>query len=237
MADDCLDLMENGQLELLELLPWGSNYTFLARICHEQREVEVVYKPRKGERPLWDFPAGSLCLRERAAFLVSQALGWDIVPPTILRDGPHGLGAVQSFVEHDPNQHYFTFQGQYQEQLQKFALFDLVANNADRKGGHVLLDDTGRLWSIDHGICFHLEAKLRTVIWDFAGQPIPAGLLANLVTLLADLRTPGSKLFQALGDLLSVAEIEATGKRANRLVQSKRFPEPGSGRYYPWPPV
>ena len=229
--------MENGQLELVGLLPWGSNYTFLARICHEQGEFEVVYKPRKGERPLWDFPAGTLCLRERAAFVVSQALGWDIVPPTILREGPHGLGAVQSFVEHDPNRHYFTFEGQYQEQLQKFALFDIIANNADRKGGHVLLDDTDRLWSIDHGICFHLEYKLRTVIWDFAGQPIPAGLLANLATVLAELRSPDSTLFQALRDLLSVAEIEATSKRVNRLIQSKRFPDPGSGRYYPWPPV
>jgi len=143
-----LDTLTSGVMDMVGLLPWGSNYTFLVNICQELAEMQAIYKPRKGERPLWDFPRGTLCQRERAAFLVSDALGWHIVPPTVLRDGPHGLGTVQYFVDHDPDRHYFNLDGPYEPALQRFALFDVLANNADRKGGHVLLDNTGRLWSI-----------------------------------------------------------------------------------------
>ena len=163
-ATDKLHLLQTGVLEVEGLLPWSSNYTFLVRVCGDEEEVEAVYKPRRGERPLWDFPQGSLCERERAAFVVSEALGWHIVPPTVLREGPHGIGSVQLFVDHDPDRHYLTFKGlpAYATQLQKIVLLDVLINNADRKSGHVLLqkqanssNQADRLWAIDREIFPH----------------------------------------------------------------------------------
>lgn len=245
-----LHLLQRGTIELEGLLPWSSNYTFLIRICGQLAEtgageVQAVYKPRRGERPLWDFTQGTLCQRERAAFLVSQALGWSLVPPTVIRKGPHGPGSVQLFVEHDPERHYFTLEGDasHQRQLQQIALLDVVINNADRKGGHVLLgvsSETGgseRLWAIDHGICFHTEHKLRTVIWEFAGQPIPANLLADLARLKEQLCGETQTLTTQLKDLLTSAEVNALQKRLERLIKQGRFLSPGPGRHYPWPPV
>lgn len=235
--NDILTVLQDGVVELEGLMPWGSNYTFLVDVCHPTVDkMPAIYKPRKGERPLWDFDSGTLCRRERAAFLVSQSIGWPIVPPTILRDGPHGLGSLQFFVEHDPNEHYFTFEGQYDEQLQPFALFDFIINNADRKGGHVLLDDAKRLWSIDHGLCFHEEYKLRSVIWDFADSPIPATLMTDLIAWFEKIEQE-NLLEETLGDLLSNGELMALYERVSRLVHRKQFPQPGPGRYYPWPPV
>lgn len=235
--EDTLELLRSGTLELEGLISWGSNYTFLGKVCRAGEEMAVIYKPRKGERPLWDFPAGTLCLRERAAFLVSEALGWRLVPPTILRDGPHGWGSVQQFIEHDPDVHYFTFQGEYPAQLQRVVLFDLVINNADRKGGHVLLDDDGHLWSIDHGICFHAEHKLRSVIWEFAGMPIPEAQIAALTQLQLKVNDADDPAMQQLRELLSQRELEAMRRRLRRLLAEPSFPQPGPGRHYPWPPV
>lgn len=236
-VDEIITIMQDGDIELEGLMPWGSNYTFLVDVCHPTIDkMPAIYKPRKGERPLWDFDSGTLCLRERAAFLVSQSLGWSIVPPTILRDGPHGLGIVQFFISHDPNEHYFTFEGKFDDQLQQFALFDFIVNNADRKGGHVLLDDTQRLWSIDHGLCFHEEYKLRSVIWDFADMPIPPALLQGLTNWYEKIEQD-TLIEDTLGDLLSTIELVALCERTARLVQSGRFPKPGPGRHYPWPPV
>ncbi len=163
------DLAE-GELDLLGLLPGSSNYTFLARLGDEG--PLVVYKPRRGESPLWDFPSGTLCTRETAAYEVCTALGWSYVPPTILRDGPHGIGMVQQFIEHDPKYHAFNLTPEHDAELKEIALFDLIVNNADRKGGHVLRDANGQLWAIDHGVCFHVQPKLRTVLWDYIGEPI-----------------------------------------------------------------
>ena len=177
---DILHLLEKADINIEGLVPWGSNYTFLVSICRETVAAQGIYKPRRGERPLWDFPAGTLCHRERAAFLVSQTIGWDIVPPTVLRQGPQGYGSLQYFIDHDPDQHYFTLKGQFEEQTQKIVLFDILINNADRKGGHVILDRQNQLWAIDHGICFHVDHKLRTVIWDFAGTLIPSKLLQDM---------------------------------------------------------
>jgi len=235
--EEALELLEEGNLELDGLISWGSNYTFLGKVCRESREVDVIYKPRKGERPLWDFPAGTLCLRERAAFLISEILEWNLVPPTVLRDGPHGWGSVQQFIEHDPDTHYFSLQGQYQIQLQQIVLFDLLVNNADRKGGHVLLDENEHLWSIDHGICFHAEHKLRTVIWEFAGKPIPSEQTEDLQRLQEQLRDSSSVLIQQLKELLSEREMQALQQRLRRLLAQPTFPHPGPGRHYPWPPV
>jgi hypothetical protein len=234
---DIVQLLESGTIEMEGLVSWGSNYTFLVRVCGPDAETSAVYKPRKGERPLWDFAPGTLCLRERAAFLTSEALGWDLVPPTVLREGPHGWGSVQLFVEHDPNEHYFTFQGQHREQLQRIVLFDLLVNNADRKGGHVLLDTSGRVWSIDHGICFHSDYKLRTVIWEFAGEPIPAVLVSDLQRLRRQLDKNEGEHAQKLSQLLTEREMAALQRRLSRLLKQPVFPQPGPGRHYPWPPV
>ncbi|MFQ5399444.1 MAG: SCO1664 family protein [Anaerolineae bacterium] len=244
-AAEILQLLATGELELEGYLPWSSNYTFLARVCADLDEVKAVYKPRRGERPLWDFVQGTLYRRERAAFLVSKALGWDLVPPTVLRDGPHGPGSLQLFIEHDPEIHYFTFEGhpRFRRPLQQIALLDMVINNADRKGGHVLLEETGdpthpdRVWAIDHGVCFHSNYKLRTVIWEFSGQPIPPPLLADLAALKTKLSGNEEDLLFQLRQLLTGVEVTALQQRVARLLKQGRFWEPGVGRHYPWPPV
>lgn len=243
---DILNLLAKGTFEVEGVLPWSSNYAFLVTICLDNQEAVAVYKPRRGERPLWDFPSGTLCLREYAAFLVSQQLDWEIIPPTVLRDGPHGLGSVQLFIEHDPELHYFTFEGDpaYREQLQQMVLFDVLSNNADRKGGHVLLEtppegeDIERIWGIDHGICFHDEPKLRTVIWEFAGTPIPSHLLHDLEDMQRLITAPKEQPFTHLmNNLLLSREMDAFKQRLARLISQQIFPQPGPGRHYPWPPV
>lgn len=242
---DVLALLQNGTVEIEGLLPWSSNYAFLVRVCDGPNEVGAVYKPRRGERPLWDFPQGTLCQRELAAFLVSEALGWHLVPPTVLRNAQHGPGTIQFFIDHDPERHYFTFEGDetLRPQLQRMALLDLVINNADRKAGHVLLeqlpDDSrpGRIWGIDHGICFHSDPKLRTVIWEFAGAPLPLELITDMVTLRGRLNNPDDELSPAMRRLLVAAEIEALDRRLASLIERTTFPQPGAGRHYPWPPV
>ncbi len=238
-AERALEILEQGQIETEHgLMRYSSNYTFLVTVKLADVALMAIYKPQRGERPLWDFPDGTLCYRERAAFLTSQALGWDLVPPTALRDGPRGLGSLQFFVDHDPQMNYFTFDAVLIPQLRVMALFDYVVNNADRKGGHCLLDAQGHLWGIDHGITFHALPKLRTVIWDFAGQPIPDRLLADLDTLCGKLTDPQHPYQRQLTDLLSRAEIDAFQARIRKALRARIFPEPGhSGPNYPWPPV
>jgi uncharacterized repeat protein (TIGR03843 family) len=233
-----LDLLEHGKLLGVHgLLPWGSNYTFLASIAHNDLVALAIYKPRRGERPLWDFPDGTLCRREVAAFAVSEALGWHFVPPTVLRDGPQGIGMVQYYVEHDPAEHYFTLtqDSQHRPQLQRIALFDYIINNADRKGGHCLLDSQATIWAIDHGVSFHQEMKLRSVIWEFSGEPIPPELLQGVESLIDKMKT--DELSKTLHDLLDDREVAAVRKRARLLCEKGTFPEPGPGISYPWPPV
>jgi uncharacterized repeat protein (TIGR03843 family) len=233
---EALKLLECGELqETHGLIPWSSNYTFLIALAADGREALAVYKPRRGERPLWDFPEGTLCQRECAAFLISEALGWGLVPPTILRDGPHGLGSVQFYIPHNPDENYFTFGAKYERQLQRIALFDSIINNADRKGGHCLLDEKGRIRAIDHGVCFHTQPKLRTVIWDFEGKPIPSHLMADLEQLCMRLGKP--PLSDHLKPLLTDDEIDALRERLDALMMSRKFPRPGPGRNYPWPPI
>ena len=233
--DGVLGLLREGELELLGLLPRSSNYTFLARVHGDGEPVLAVYKPRAGEAPLWDFPEGTLCRREVAAHVVAEALGWPLVPPTVLRDGPHGEGSVQLFVEFDPARHYLTMREERPDDFRRIALFDVVANNADRKSGHCLLSTAGRLFVIDHGVCFHDEPKLRTVIWDFVGEPIPAEMRSDLTALGAPLER--GPVRDRLEDLLRPVEVRATERRLADLLQEDRFPEPGPGRPYPWPIV
>jgi hypothetical protein len=231
---ELLRLLEEGELEILGLLPRSSNYTFLGKVRSGDRETLGVYKPRAGETPLWDFPEGTLCGREVAAFVLARALGWPNVPPTVLRDGPEGVGSLQHFVEFDPREHYFTLREGRDDVFREIALFDVLVNNADRKGGHSLLAKTGEIFVIDHGVCFSPEPKLRTVIWDFAGEPIPEELrgdLERLAPLLA------GELGSSLSGLLRRSEIRALADRSQALVAAGCFPEPSSERAYPWPPV
>jgi uncharacterized repeat protein (TIGR03843 family) len=232
---DALRILDEGRLELVGLMPDASNYTFLAEARTDDGAALTVYKPRRGEAPLWDFDEGTLCLREVAAYRLAAALGWPAVPPTVLRDGPHGPGSVQLFFESDPDEHYFTLRGSRLRDFAPVAAFDVVANNADRKSGHCLLDPDGRIWVIDHGVCFHAEPKLRTVIWEFAGRPVPKRLTADLVRVGAALRA--GPLRADLVELLSEREVDATARRAERLARTGRFPMPTSARPYPWPPV
>jgi len=227
--------LATGELEILGLLPNSSNYTFLARATTATEELLAVYKPRRGETPLWDFPRGTLCQREVAAYLLASALGWPNIPATLLREGPEGEGSVQLFVAFDPEQHYFTMEGTRDDDFRRVALFDLVVNNADRKGGHCLLAPDDTIWVVDHGVCFHEEPKLRTVIWTFVGQPIPDALIADLDRVRDDLAS--GLLHDELTSLLSPDERAALGERLDAIIADARFPEPGPGRPYPWPPV
>jgi hypothetical protein len=244
-TDEILNLLEFGSLDVEGFLPWSSNYTFLVRVHNGDCESYAVYKPQQGERPLWDFAQGTLCQREQAAYIVSRDIGWHSVPPTVMREGPHGLGSVQLFIEHDPESHYFTFEGNsaYRRQLQQIALLDTIINNADRKGGHVLLEsgadgiDEERLWAIDHGVCFHANHKLRTVIWEFAGAPIPQPLLDDLINYHERLVGKKQDEEPALTQLISHIEMSALIRRLERLLGRGAFQEPGPGRHYPWPPV
>jgi hypothetical protein len=230
--DKVLELLSTGEIEILGLLPYASNATLLTRVSWDGEETLAVYKPRRGERPLWDFPDGTLCRREYAAWIVDEALGWQLVPPTVLRDGPAGFGAVQLWVEEDGEVDPRDLLETHPDDLRRVALFDVVANNADRKAGHLVVDGTGKLWSVDHGICFSSEPKLRTVIWAFEGEPIPEPLLTDLGSLRGSADT-----FKALGDQLAPDETEALCRRIETLLRTKRYPAPAPGaRHVPWPP-
>ncbi|HVL64616.1 MAG TPA: SCO1664 family protein [Actinomycetota bacterium] len=227
---EALAVLQRGRIEVLGLLPYSSNYTFLARVD----DLLAVYKPRRGERPLWDFPAGTLAARERAAFVVSEAAGWHIVPPTILRDGPLGDGSLQLFVEHDPDKHFFVLMEERLDEFRAFAAFDAVVNNADRKAGHVLEGPDGRVWAVDHGVSFHTEPKLRTVIWQFAEEPLGEDVrtrLEQLGSAVADPDGVGGELER----LLSAEEAAATLARVETLLVEDRFPSPVGDRPLPWP--
>lgn len=233
-----IQLLTQGQLEVEGLMPDSSNYTFLTRVDDDELSGLAIYKPRRGERPLWDFPRGTLCHRETAAYLVSQALGWAVVPPTVLRDGPeYGIGSVQLFIDADPEAHYFTLRGSDDEAFQRIAAFDIITNNADRKGGHILKDREGRLWGIDHGITFHAEPKLRTVIWEYAGQPIPQTLIDDIQQLCGELEDRDAALTSTLLELLDRVEFDALRRRIDRMLRRPRYPEPTGGRSMPWPPI
>lgn len=210
----------------------GSNYTFLAEVEFENQIFPAVYKPSKGEQPLWDFPENTLALREVAAYQLSEALGLRLVPCTVYReDGPYGAGSLQQYVEYDIEHHYFNFSEEEKNKLRPVAFFDLLLNNADRKGGHVFFEArTQKLFAIDHGVCFHQEDKLRTVIWDFAGEEIPNQLLAPLSST-----SNWSALFESY---LSPNETDALLRRAEKILESQTFPYPSQERRaFPYPPI
>ena len=251
-------LLTTGALEVIGRLPFSSNAAFLVAVHPAGgpgdpddpdstggtasldgsppggKPLTAVYKPAAGERPLVDFPPG-LYRREVATHLLAEKLGWDLVPPTVLRsDGPAGEGSLQAFIDHDPDEHYFVLleSGRVDDQLRRLAVFDLVANSADRKGGHVLLDANGHVWAIDNGLTLHAQFKLRTVVWDFAGEPIPNDLLADV----AALTEPGG-IPDELAGLLDAFERDALVGRAEAVVDAGMFPHDPTGRRWPWPPV
>lgn len=232
-----LRLLSEGTLEIHGLVNWGSNYTFLIDVSLGDVSTLAVYKPAQGEQPLWDFESGTLFRREVAAFLVSEMLGWHLVPATVVIDGPHGPGSLQQFINHDPELHYFTLAESHRDQLQRIALFDFIINNADRKGGHVLVAEDGKLWAIDHGVAFHATNKLRTVIWNFSGEPIPPRFRSELASFESRLSSDSSDQHGQLERLLSSDEWQALLARTSEIVESGQFPEPGEGRHFPWPPV
>ncbi|HEV2029479.1 MAG TPA: hypothetical protein VGS16_13265 [Candidatus Dormibacteraeota bacterium] len=230
-------LAELPNLEVLGLLHGSSNYTFLARLePHPPAGLLAVYKPARGESPLWDFEAGSLYRREVAAYELSKVLGWPRIPPTVVRrQGPHGKGALQLFIDAD-RRHFLEQQSSRRDIWAQVALFDVIANNADRKSGHCLFDAHDEVWVIDHGLTFHVDQKLRTVIWDFSGEPLPPELCADVERTLSEVdRGP---LAKTLEGLLSPPELRMLKRRLRGvLIPTWRFPEPTSAWSIPWPPI
>ena len=213
-------------------MPYSSNATFLVSITDQENTLKAIYKPLRGEKPLWDFEPG-LHRREVAAYLLSEAIGLKFVPPTILRDGPHGEGSVQLLIDADPNEHYFTIFEQRQDlhdQFRAMCAFDIVANNTDRKSGHVLVDKDSRVWGIDHGLCFAQDFKIRTVIWEFGGEELSNGLLNAIKPLVTSVPLE-------VATLLTEQEVVAISERAKWLIDGAAFPVDPSGRHYPWPLV
>jgi uncharacterized repeat protein (TIGR03843 family) len=236
--DDLIAFLQFGDLELQGQFVLGSNDTLLVRVDAGAQKLTAVYKPVRGERPLWDFPYGTLEKREAAAWLVSEALGWDLVPPVVYReDAPFGPGSIQLFIEHDPNYHYFTFSKEDVQRLRPAVIFDLLINNADRKGGHFLKDGSGHIWLIDHGLCFHEDDKYRSVVWDFAGEEFGENLLGDLRCFLNNLEDD-RVLSSGLERLLTEDEIFALLTRGAYLHEYPAFPLPDEHqRQFPWPPV
>jgi len=226
------DLLTRGEITVKGRMPWASNATFLVEVALDGATGLAVYKPGRGERPLWDFPP-ELFRREIAAYRFSEALGWGVVPLTVPREGPYGAGSLQRFVDADFEQHYFTMleRAELRDWLQRICLFDLSSNNADRKSGHCLLGPDGDVYAIDNGLTFHVEPKLRTVIWDFAGEAIPAAPIEDLARLCA------AGLPADLGELIEPGEQKALMRRIGGLVRERRFPKDRSGARYPWPLV
>ncbi|MCU0482325.1 MAG: SCO1664 family protein [Anaerolineae bacterium] len=233
-----LEVLQNGVVDAEHgAIQWSSNYTFLVSVKQDDMSVMAVYKPQRGERPLWDFPDGSLCQRERAAYITSQAMNWQIVPPTVLRDGPRGIGSMQFFIDHDPDYHYFHFDESLIPQLKRMALFDVLVNNADRKGGHCIVDEQNHLWGIDHGITFHAQYKLRTVIWNFVNQRIADDLLADVQKLRDKLENPNDPYLCEMETLITKGELRSFIRRIDTILTNKFYPAPGPGPNHPWPPV
>ena len=230
-------LAELPEMKALGLLQGASNYTFLARLePHPPAGLLTVYKPARGESPLWDFEAGTLYRREVAAYELSKVLGWPRIPPTVVRrQAPHGIGAVQLFIEAD-RRHFLDEQSARPETWVEVALFDVITNNADRKSGHCLFDTEDRVWVIDHGLTFHVDQKLRTVIWDFSGEPLPPQLCGDVERAMIDMEK--GQLAERLGELLRPAEVRVLKRRLRSVLDpSWRFPEPSSAWSIPWPPV
>ena len=224
--------LEHGDITIIGRMPHSSNATFLVSVQCGETSFQAIYKPLRGERPLWDFEPG-LHRREIAAYMLSQAMGINMVPPTVLREGPLGEGSLQHFIDADVEQHYFTIFEQREDlhdQLRAMCVFDIVANNTDRKAGHCLLGLDDKVWGIDHGVCFAADFKLRTVIWEFGGEPLPDHLRAAIEPLIETIPLN-------IATLLSSDEVSALQERVQWLCEGGAFPIDRSGSRYPWPLV
>ena len=227
-----LEILLRGEIAIVMRMPYSSNATYLVSVTLDDKSVQAIYKPMRGEKPLWDFEPG-LHRREVAAYRLSESMGLCCVPITILRDGPSGEGSLQLLIESNPDEHYFTIFEQRQDlhdQFRAMCAFDIVANNTDRKSGHVLVDKNSHVWGIDHGVCFSEDFKLRTVIWEFGGEDITQQLLEKIKPLIETVPLE-------VATLLSAQEVVAISERAKWLVEGARFPVDPSGRHYPWPLV
>jgi uncharacterized repeat protein (TIGR03843 family) len=229
-------LLREGRIKARGLMPDCSNYTYLAEVCGpDASETLAIYKPLAGETPLDDFPDGTLGKREVAAYLVSEALGWRVVPYTVYRnDGPLGSGSLQQFVHADLRQHYFSLMPAHATDFRTMAAFDVIVNNADRKSGHCLIDGDGHIWGVDNGLTFHPLPKLRTVIWEFAGEDIPQTLRRDAERLAREVGTRAGWV-SGLREMLTGPELKALAYRARRLADDGRYPVPSSRWAYPWP--
>ncbi len=231
---DALALLGEGDLDVVGRIVDASNATLYCGVSQDGVLRTCVYKPVSGERPLWDFPDGTLAGREVAAYLVSEATGWDIVPPTVMRDGPFGPGMCQIWVDVDEEVDLVWLARSDHADLRRMAVLDVVLNNADRKGGHLLPTDDGRVFGVDHGVCFAVPGKLRTLLWQWRGDPLTDEALEVLESLAADL---AGELGERLEQLLTVAEVRSTRRRAERLLRTGVHPQPsGDWPAIPWPP-
>lgn len=233
------DALRTGRLAVVGALRRSSNNALLVKVGRYEN-LSAIYKPARFARPLWDFDKNSLHKREVAAYLVARAIGWSFVPPTVIRDGPQGEGAVQLCIRPTRASHYFEFceDPRYYTELMRVCVFDVVINNADRKAGHCILDSEGRLWVLDHGTCFHSDDKLRTVIWEFSGARIPEEIIKDLMALSERLGdSSGSSLSKKLSFLLEKEELAALRKRIAHVLDERHFPEAGFDPPLPWPPI
>ena len=232
--EEALALLRDGELSVEGRLVDASNATLFCAVTLEGVAAACVYKPVRGERPLWDFPDGTLAGREQAAYAVSAATGWEIVPPTVLRDGPFGPGMCQLWIDVDEEVDLGVLARSDHPGLRRMAVFDAVVNNADRKGGHLLPTPGGHVYGVDHGVCFSVEDKLRTLLWQWRGEPLTDEAVEVLSRLRADLEGP---LAAALGPLLTADEVAATVTRVERLLSTGVHPWPsGDWPALPWPP-
>ncbi|MBT2227415.1 SCO1664 family protein [Nonomuraea sp. NEAU-A123] len=234
--EGALKLLRDGRLEVAGRLVEATNMTLYCSITLGGRTAACVYKPVRGERPLWDFPDGTLAAREVAAFEVSQATGWQIVPPTVYREGPFGPGMCQLWIDTEREVDLMRLVRSRNPVVRRMAVFDAVINNADRKGGHLLPLPTGHVYGVDHGVCFSAEDKLRTVLWQWRGKPLAREAVATLTKLERDIES--GQLGRRLRDLLTLAEVEATWTRIRRLLETGLHPYPSRDwPAIPWPPM
>lgn len=234
-AQQALPLLEAGDITLRGQINVSYNGVFVAEVCSSSERCLAVYKPAQGESPLWDFPEGTLYKREYLAYRVSQALGWGVVPPTVLRDGPYGAGSLQLFIDAQPGRHYFNLLAEQRPALIRMALFDCLTNNADRKGGHVLLDGDNVIWGIDHGLCFSTDRKFRTVMWELRDEPVPPQCHEALATL-----SENTSLRIDVSEHLSKGEVEAFYRRLTIVAKATKLPMERLAdlrRPYPWPAI
>lgn len=232
---DALPFLQSGEIIGGHRMPWSSNYTFLVWIDIEPgKYLQAIYKPRNGEKPLWDFPSGTLYKREYASFLLSRILGWPNVPLTFVREGPYGIGSIQLFIECDPQVTYFDLVADRSDELECLAVFDLIVNNADRKAGHCIMGADRRIWSIDHGLTFHIAFKLRTVMTEFWGVPIRKSLLNDMEALMKRFESQDA-VMSDLSHYVEPQELQAMSRRIVAMLENPVLPQLDIHQNIPWP--